>query len=167
MLCIVKKIIKNDDIAVHIYNLYLISKYFKGKVVNNTNTNLFLNYFRNKKDYWKLIFENLNFNKIDNSINRLIINDDILQIIIKKNPNIIRILDNCHRNNEIVIQDLCRKNSYFFKYASSGLKININFILKLLEINIFIYFFIDDNLKSNKEIIQKIKKINPFILLLI
>lgn len=166
MLCIIKKIIKNDDIATHIYNLYLISKYFKG-TVNDINSNLFLNYFRNKKDYWNLIFENLNLNKIDNNINRLIINDDILKIIIKKNPNIIRILDNHHRNNEIIIQDLCRYNSYFFKYASTTLKFNIAFILKLLEINIFIYFFIDDKLKSNKEIIEKIKKINPFILLLI
>lgn len=165
MLCIIKKIIKNDDIAHHIYNLYLIKKYFQG-TVNDTNINLFLNYFKNKRDYWNFIFSSLNFNKIDISIKRLIINDEILKIIIHKNPNIIRILDNHHRNNEMVIREVCYNNSYFFKYASPALKFNINFILKLLEINSFIYFFIDDKLKSNNDIIEKIKKINPFILFL-
>ena len=165
MLCIIKKIIKNDDIANHIYNLYLIKKYFHGSI-NDKIINLFLNYFKNKRDYWSLIFESLNLNKVDENIKRLIINDEILMIIIRKNPHIIRILDRNHRNDEMIISEVCHNKSYLFKYASPSLRFNIKFILKLLEIDEYIYFFIDDKLKSNIDIIEKIKKINPFILFL-
>lgn len=159
--------IKNDDVANHIYNLYLIEKYFNNRNIdNNLKINLFLNYFKTKKDYWYIIFDYFNFNKIDNSLERLLINDEILKIIINKNPNIIRILNNTYRNNELIIKELCYINSYYFKYASSKLKLNINFIMKLLDINIYIYFFIDEKLKTNNDIISKIKKINPYILLL-
>ncbi len=164
---IIKKIINNDDIANHIYNLYLITVYYNKDYKDmDKQINLFLNYFINKKEYWVLIFNNWKFTKITKNIQKLIINDDILRIIINKNPNVIRVLNNDIRNNEMIIKDLCYYNSYYFKYASATLKFNINFILKLLDINIYIYFFIDENLKSNNEIIAKIKKINPFILLL-
>lgn len=166
-LYLIKIIIKNDDIADNIYNYYLINKYYNnnGKITNK-KINLFLNYFINKKEYWLTIFNYLDFSKFNNDIKRLIVNEEILKIILNKNPNIIRLLDNNYRNNEMIIKELCYFNSYYFKYASPSLKFNINFILKLLDINIYIYFFIDDNLKSNIDIITKIKKINPFILLL-
>jgi len=165
-LYLIKIIIKNDDIADNIYNYYLINKYYNnnGKITNK-KINLFLNYFINKKEYWLTIFNYLDFSKFNNDIKRLIVNEEILKIILNKNPNIIRLLDNNYRNNEMIIKELCYSNSYYFKYASPSLKFNINFILKLLDINIYIYFFIDDNLKSNIDIITKIKKINPFILL--
>lgn len=166
-LSFIKKIITNDDISLHIYNIYLIIKYYKSNNINlNKKINLFINYFLNKRDYWHLIFNYWNLNKIDNSIEKIIVNEEILKIIINKNPNIIRILNNKYRNNELIIKELCYYNSYYFKYASQSLKFNINFILKLLEINIYIYFFIDDTLKLNKDIISKINKINPFILFL-
>jgi len=167
-LSIIKQIINNDDISYHIYNLYLIEKIINNNNLNiNKKINLFLNYFKNKKDYWSIIFKYLNINKIEKSIKRLIINDEILKILINKNPDIIKILDNKYRNNEVIISKLCYHSSYYFKYASESLKNNINFILKLLEINIYIYFYIDDRIKYNIDIIKKIKKLNPFILVLL
>jgi len=169
-LSIIKRIINNDDISYHIYNLYLIEKYFDDNDINK-QINLFLNYFINKKDYWFIILNKIKFKQLSLTslmkIERLFINDEIIKFILSKNPNIIRILTNKYRNNELIIEKLCYYNSFYFKFASPTLKVNIKFILRLLDINIYVYFYIDDNLKLNKEIIKKIREINPTILLLI
>lgn len=163
-LSIIKRIINNDDIAVHIYNYYLILKYYKNKELTKKRINLFLNYFKDKSEYYDFIIDNIQFN---NSINKIIVNDIILNKIIKKYPNVIKYLDYNYKNNEMIIKEVCHNNSYYFKYASNELKFNITFILKLLEINIYIYFFIDETLKTNIDINKKIKNINPFILSLV
>jgi len=165
VLCLIKTIIKNEDISLHIYNYYLILKYFKNKELTKKRVNLFLNYFKNKTEYYDLIINNIYISS--NIIRKIIINKDILIKIIKKHPNVIQFLDDNHKNNELIIKHVCYYNSSYFKYASNELKYNINFILKLLEINIYIYFFIDDNLKTNSDIYKKIKSLNPFILKLI
>ncbi len=163
--CLIKIIIKNEDVALHIYNYYLIMKYFKNKELTKKRINLFLNYFKNKPEYYDFIIDNIYITS--NIIRKIIINDTILTKIIKKYPNAIKFLDDKDKNNEIVIKEVCYYNSSYFKYASNELKFNINFILKLLEINIYIYFFIDETLKTNSDINKKIKMINPFILNLV
>jgi hypothetical protein len=165
VLCLIKNIIKNDDVSLHIYNLYLIIKYYKNKELNKKRINLFLNYFKNKPEYYDFIFDNLHISS--NLIRKIIVNTEILDIIIKKHPNVIKYLDDNYKNNEIIIKQVCYHNSSYFKYASDELKFNIGFILKLLEINIYIYFFIDETLKHNIDINKKIKSLNPFILSLI
>jgi len=165
VLCLIKNIIKNDDVSLHIYNLYLIIKYYKNKELNKKRINLFLNHFKNKPEYYDFIFDNLHISS--NLIRKIIVNTEILDIIIKKHPNVIKYLDDNYKNNEIVIKKVCYHNSSYFKYASNELKFNIAFILKLLEINIYIYFFIDETLKHNIDINKKIKSLNPFILNLI
>lgn len=165
VLCLIKNIIFNDDVSLHIYNLYLIIKYYKNKELNKKRINLFINYFKNKPEYYDFIFDNIHISS--NLIRKIIVNTEILDIIIKKHPNVIKYLDDNYKNNEIVIKQVCYHNSSYFKYASNELKFNISFILKLLEINIYIYFFIDETLKHNIDINKKIKSLNPFILNLI
>jgi len=165
VLHLIKKKIKNDDIALHIYNLYLISKYYEKGLLTEHNTNLFLFKFSNDEYYTNLILSKINFNNYNNNnyIKKIITNENIALKILIKNPNIIKNLDYTYKNNKTIISNICLNNSYYFKFASKELKNNINFILYLLEINIFIYFFIDDNLKNNNDII-KIIKINPLII---
>lgn len=162
---LIKTIIKNDDIALHIYNYYLIIKYFKNKELTKKRINLFLNYFKTKTEYYDFIIDNIYITS--NIIKKIIVNDLILVKIIKKHPNVIKFLDEKDKNNEMIIKEVCYYNSYYFKYASNELKLNINFILKLLEINIYVYFFIDETLRTNIDINKKIKALNPFILNLI
>jgi len=162
---LIKTIIKNEDVALHIYNYYLILKYFKNKELTKKRINLFLNYFKNKSEYYDFIIDNIYITS--NLIRKIIINDEILTKIIRKYPNAIKYLDDKYKNNEIIIKEVCYYNSSYFKYASNELKLNINFILKLLEINIYIYFFIDETLKTNIAIHKKIKSLNPFILKLL
>jgi hypothetical protein len=162
---LIKTIIKNEDVALHIYNYYLIIKYFKNKELTKKRINLFLNYFKNKSEYYDYIIDNIYITS--NLIRKIIINDEILTKIIRKYPNAIKYLDDKYKNNEIIIKEVCYYNSSYFKYASNELKFNINFILKLLEINIYIYFFIDETLKTNIAIHKKIKSLNPFILKLL
>lgn len=162
---LIKTIIKNEDVSLHIYNYYLILKYFKNKELTKKRINLFLNYFKNKSEYYDFIIDNIYITS--NLIRKIIINDEILTKIIRKYPNAIKYLDDKYKNNEIIIKEVCYYNSSYFKYASNELKLNINFILKLLEINIYIYFFIDETLKTNIAIHKKIKSLNPFILKLL
>jgi|LakMenEpi03Aug12_release.lakeMendotaPanAssembly.Ray.scaffolds.fasta_scaffold92444_4 hypothetical protein len=164
-LIIINEIIKNQDIALHIYNYYLILKHFKNKELTKKRLNLFLNYFKDKPEYYDVIIDYLHF---DNPyVKKMIVNDLILEKIIKKHPYVIKYMDDTYKNNEMVIKEACYFNSYYFKYASNELKINIKFILKLLEVNIFVYFFIDEKIRTNNEIYEKIKKINPLLLGLI
>jgi len=167
ILTLIKKIINNDDIAIHIYNIYLIKKNYNNGLLNLNNTNLILNRFINDNYYINLIIEKINFK--NNIYNIYLIkkilnkNEMIINKIIKKYPLIIKDLDFKYRNNPNIIKDICFYNSYYFKFASNNLKKDVNFIINLLDINIFIYFFIDDNLKKNKDIVKKINNCYPIL----
>jgi hypothetical protein len=165
ILYLIKKIIKNDDIAYHIYNLYIISKKFERGTLTLSNTKLFLDKYIKDEYYTNIILNKINFKNNFNIINikKLFINDDIIIKILKYNPAIIKHLDYKYKNNPIIINNICLYNSYYFKFASNNLKNDINFIINLLDINFFIYFFIDDELKKNKDIIIKINKSYPII----
>lgn len=170
ILFLIKKIIKNDDIANHIYNHYLINLYFDNGNLNLMNEKLFSNYFKKDNYYTNLIIDKINFRNPSNLIfiKRMFKdNDEIFFKIIKKYPFLIKNLDYKYKNNKILIKEICSHKSYYFKYASNELKHNLNFIKSLIDINIYIYFFIDDIFKDNLDIITKIININPFILELI
>ena len=126
-LTIINEIIKNQDVSLHIYNYYLIFKYFRNKDLTKKNLYLFLNYFKNKSEYYDLIIDIVH---IDSPIvKRMIVNDLILGKMIKKHPYIIKYLDDNYKNNEMIIKEVCYFNSYYFKYASNELKYNIKLIL--------------------------------------
>lgn len=163
ILYLIKRIIDNDDIAIHIHNIYIILN-------SSSNLNLITSKFINDEFYMNLIINKIHINNYNDFIYiKKLFNDNdiIINKLIKKNPSIIKYLDYKYKNNPSIIKDICFYNSYYFKFASKNLKNDINFIINLLDINIFIYFFIDDDLKKHKDIIIKIKKTYPTLLNLI
>jgi len=163
---LINKKFTNIDISEHIYNFYLILKYFNG-YLNTYNTNLFLTRFIDNDFYTNMILDRLDYRNNFNIyyLKKLFNNEKIITKILNKMPLIISHLNYAYRNNENIIKNLCSKDIYLFRYASNSLKTNIDFILKMLDLNINIYLYIDENLKSNFEIALKAVKKNPHILI--
>lgn len=156
----------NVDISEHIYNFYLILKYFNG-YLNTYNTNLFLIRFIDNDYYANLILDRIDYNNSFNIyyLKKLLNGEKMVFKVLNKMPLIISHLNYNYRNNEKIMSNLCSNDVYLFKHASHNLKTNIDFILKMIDLNINIYLYIDENLKANYDIALKAVIKNPHILI--
>ena len=157
----------NIDISEHIYNFYLIAKYFNNGSLNNYNTYLFIDKFINNESYVDFILSKINFKNMLNIyfLEKLFINKEVMFKILNKMPSIIKYLKYNYRNDKDIITSVCIKDIHLFKYASHDIKNNDDFILHMIDININTFLYLDEEKKGKYEIALRAIKKNPNIIL--
>jgi hypothetical protein len=155
ILMILMKKFNNMDVIKHIYDLYLIDKYFD-KNINYKSIQLFKNRFINDIDkidkIVKIIKPNY-FNIIN--IKKLLLTDEITIKFLEKMPIIIKYLNYNYKNNKELILSICKKDETLIKYASNELKSDIDFIDKMIDIYPASIYYANKELKDNYDLALK------------
>jgi len=164
ILMILMKKFNNMDIIKHIYDLYLIDKYFSENL-NNKSIQLYKNKFMNT-NYSNIIINKINYNYLSlHFIKKLVIIDNTLTLrFLDKIPILIKYLDYSYKNNEEVFIKIIRKDNSLIKYASQELKGNREFIGKMIDVYPASIYYAKKELKDDYELALKAIKLDGDII---
>jgi hypothetical protein len=156
LMILMKKFNKNMDIIDHIYNFYLIDKYFGQKTINNKSIQLFKNKFINDKENIERIINIINPNYLNiYFIKKLLLSDELTFKFLEKMPILIKFLNYNYKNNKELILSICKIDKTLIKYASNELKSDIDFIDKMIDIYPASIYYAKKELRDNYNLALK------------
>jgi hypothetical protein len=156
LMILMKKFNKNMDIIDHIYNFYLIDKYFGQTTINNKSIQLFKNKFINDKINIERIINIINPNYLNiYYIKKLLLSDELTFKFLEKMPVLIKFLNYNYKNNKELILSICKIDKTLIKYASNELKSDIDFIDKMIDIYPASIYYAKKELRDNYNLALK------------